>query len=122
MKLVKNEKGQYTGSSSFTENPDDIKVLIAENKLSKVDTTDKQEFIIEKIIDLTPLKYKEFCKELLFDKDFIAENIDYMQIDQEGIWHCLLVRTDSENMEGILVQSEGYSYARYASLLSNTQS
>lgn len=36
------------------------------------------------------------------------------QEDQEGIYHCLLV-TGEGRRDGVLVESEGYRYARYAS-------
>jgi len=39
-----------------------------------------------------------------------------MRIDKNGVRHCILVKVSGEN-DGILVESEGYEYARYAAYL-----
>jgi hypothetical protein len=36
-----------------------------------------------------------------------------MRVDTEGTWHCTLIKEEGKN-EGILVESEGYEYARYS--------
>lgn len=72
--------------------------------------------IIEKVILLKNDKFKSFVNNLLDDYDFIKENIDFMYIDEEGFWHAILI-TSLDSEFGILVQSEGYSYAKYAAYL-----
>ena len=48
------------------------------------------------------------------DQVFLFENGDRMWFDpSEACWHCLLVKGE-HSREGILVEAEGYSYARYA--------
>lgn len=54
--------------------------------------------------------------DLLSDYDFIKENFDKMYTDSDQIWHCLLVKAEGAN-EGILVEAEGYGYARYSGYL-----
>lgn len=72
---------------------------------------------IEKLVVLPEPKYRQFCTKMLADYDFIAENRELMYA--EGVpgaeaYHCLLVMgEDSE--DGVLVESEGAGYARYAS-------
>ena len=55
---------------------------------------------------------------MLDDYDFIRNNIDLMYCDREGVYHCLLV-VGEDRPDGILVESEGSSYARYAAFLPN---
>ena len=74
---------------------------------------DKHIAVIEKTIILTDENYKDFASDLFEDRDFIKENIDLMYQDRENKWHCILVTT-ADKKSGILVESEGYEYARYA--------
>jgi len=72
--------------------------------------------VIEKIVELPEEEYRQFKNNLLRDTGFIAESADFMLMDGNGLNHCLLV-LEKNNSEGVLIQSEGYDYARYASLL-----
>lgn len=71
---------------------------------------------IEKVVELPQEEYVSFRSHLIRDAGFIADSKDSMFVDKNGIQHCLLVMGQG-NTEGILIQSEGYDYARYASLL-----
>lgn len=73
------------------------------------------EFIIEKEIVLEKEEFLKFIHDPLNDYDFIGQNIDKMFI-KDGIYHCIYVTADDVDY-GILVESEGYSYARYAAYL-----
>ncbi len=73
------------------------------------------EFCVEKVIVLPAHEYESFTKHLMHDYDFIRDNVDLM-CEKDGVWHCLLVT--GEGMEdGVLVESEGSSYARYSSFV-----
>lgn len=74
---------------------------------------DKTFFVIEKVIELSDVEYTHFTKNLLDDFDFIEANIDLMYVDTNQVKHCILVR-EAGKTSGVLVESEGYSYARYA--------
>ena len=124
MKLNKNQEGLYTGRCYFIRKAKDLEVLKTDSKLAELSGAVKKTFIIKKIIELDLLEYKDFCTELLLNQTFMAENINLMGLNADGIWHCLLISTEpvnSENMDDILVQSEGYSYARYASPLGTVE-
>ena len=54
----------------------------------------------------------------LEDLSCILENKDIMCEDKEGVYHCLLV-TGEGKRDGVLVESKGYDYARYASYVSD---
>ena len=76
--------------------------------------------VIEKVVELSQEEYWQFYNNLLDDQTFIEENKDCMYQDEHGTMHCLLVM--GENMEdGVLVESEGLSYARYAAVLPNAR-
>ena len=73
------------------------------------------EFCVEKVIVLPANEYESFTKHLMHKHDFIRENVDLM-CEKDGVWHCLLIT--GEGMEdGVLVESEGSSYARYAAFV-----
>lgn len=74
-----------------------------------------KECVIEKVIRLSAEEYAAFTQSLLHDYDFIEENRELMG-EKDGVWHCLLV-TGEGMEEGVLVQSEGASYARYSSFV-----
>ena len=70
---------------------------------------------IEKEITLSETEYETFINNLNDDYAFIAKNKELMYTDKDGVWHCILVRS-KENPHMILVQSEGYDYARYTAI------
>ena len=69
------------------------------------------QYKVEKIIELTPEGYEHFTESLISDYPFIADNKEHMWMDN-GVYHCLLITT-ADRKEGLLVESEGYDYARY---------
>ncbi len=69
---------------------------------------------IEKKVRLPAGEFEEFLRNPLEGLPCIEENIDLMQEDRDGIYHCLFV-TGEGRRDGVLVESEGYGYARYAS-------
>lgn len=73
----------------------------------------KSNFVVDNVIELSRLRYEEFAKNLLTDFDFIKDNIEFMYIDTERVLHTILIK-EGGKLDGILVESEGYNYARYA--------
>jgi len=76
----------------------------------------QDEFIIEKEIIIDSDLFETFIHDPLDDYEFIKENIDVMYCDNEDVFHCIFV-TSNEHDFGILVESEGYHYARYTAYL-----
>jgi len=74
------------------------------------------QYVIEKVVELEQAEYDEFANNLLDDRDFIEENKDLMFVDTNDVWHCILVKAKGAT-DGILVESEGYEYARYTAYL-----
>lgn len=72
-------------------------------------------FRVERTVVLSDAQFRQF-KEcgLMEDKPFLFENSSRMWFDPgELCWHCLLIKGESSR-DGILVEAEGYAYARYA--------
>lgn len=63
------------------------------------------------VVVLPTSEYEHFQKNLLNDYDFIRMNKDRMGV-RDGVPHCILV-VGERSQDGILVNSEGASYARY---------
>lgn len=75
----------------------------------------KCEYTIEKVIALPEKDYLAFADTLLEDNEIVKANHDLMYVDANGIWHCILVKAQG-GKDGILVESEGYDYARYTAV------
>lgn len=72
-----------------------------------------REFKIEKSVMISGTEFEELLRAPLRDQAFIIANKDLMYQDGDGTYHCLLV-TGEGRPDGLLVESEGYNYARYA--------
>ena len=67
---------------------------------------------VVKVIQLSAQQFQHFSAHLLRDMPFITANKGLTGYDK-GVTRCLLV-TAKRNRDGILVNSEGFDYARYA--------
>lgn len=76
----------------------------------------QDEFVIEKEVVIDKDLFQCFIKDPLNDYDFIKENLENMYCDQDGVFHCIFVTSNSHDF-GILVESEGYHYGRYTAYL-----
>ena len=74
------------------------------------------EFVIEKTVRISDESFERMLRRPRDGRPFIAENIDLMYQDDDDVFHCILV-TGENRTDGILVESEGYGYARYASYI-----
>ncbi len=77
--------------------------------------------VIEGIELMDEKEFKEFSKTMLEDKDFIKDREDEMYIDTRGVVHGLLA-LDMDSGDGILIDSQGFNYARYTAYLPNIKS
>lgn len=81
---------------------------------------DTQSCIVEKVIELSDEGFHLFKNNLLDDYPFIESHKHLMGFDENGKAHCLLVIGEDSD-DGILIESEGYNYARYSSFISNAR-
>ena len=72
---------------------------------------------VVKIIELTGAQYRYFSTHLLEDMPFIIPNKNLTGIDK-GLNRCLLITT-RKRRDGILVDCQGYNYARYSAYVQN---
>lgn len=75
-------------------------------------------FFICKRVELEDKDFNDFCDSLLKDRDFIAENKSVMGFDKA--YYCILVYNKNSE-DAILVESEGYNYARYTALVKKSE-
>lgn len=77
-----------------------------------------QDFEVSKILRLPAKVFEDVLKSPQRDYDFIQDNIEQIHCDSSGVYHCLLLTGEGRN-DGLLVESEGYGYCRYASYVPN---
>lgn len=75
---------------------------------------------IEGVIDLPSDEFQYFKTHLLKDYEFLLNNRDKMGYTEDGVRHCLLV-LPKDGDDGILVDAQGSSYARYSAYLPNAR-
>lgn len=72
---------------------------------------------VERVVELTQDDFEEFRENLCEYRRFIETYGQCAYFDEgENCAHCLLVTTP-EQKEGILVEADGFSYARYAAYI-----
>lgn len=71
---------------------------------------------VEKIIQLSQEQYQHFLDHIWEDMPFLAANKALTNYDVQGVNHCLLITTQNIR-SGILVDCQGYNFARYAAEL-----
>ena len=89
------------------------KLIINTNLLRKESEFQTRSCVVEKAIAVSHAEFDELKRHPLRDNRLIAENADMMCCDKEGNYHCLLIY-DQEQGDGLLIESEGMAYARYA--------
>ena len=80
---------------------------------------DLKNCVFDRVVFLPDDKYRHFQKNMLDDYDFISQYRDEMYQDGDTV-HCILIK-GMNSLDGILVNSEGSGYARYAAYLPAAQ-
>ncbi|MEA4875655.1 DUF4314 domain-containing protein [Anaerorhabdus sp.] len=62
--------------------------------------------------------YYDLLENPMSDRDYIKDHVEEMYQDEDGISHSILVYCDEEP-DGIVIESEGYHYARYQGYINN---
>lgn len=75
---------------------------------------------IERVVELSREDFGRLKITPLEDQPFIAENKDCM-FSRDGVLHCLLA-LEKDGNDGILIESEGYDYPRYAAYIPGMRS
>jgi uncharacterized protein YjbI with pentapeptide repeats len=72
--------------------------------------------VVERIVELDPGEYEDFRRDMLQDQDFIADFNSTIRGRGGGTIPCLLVLGQGCD-DGVLIDSQGYDYARYVSFV-----
>ena len=71
--------------------------------------------MIETVTRLPKEEYEQFLSSPCDSYEFIEKNSKSMLMDEKnGVFYCMLV-TGEGYRDGVLVEAEGYPYARYVS-------
>jgi hypothetical protein len=100
--------------------PMNEKLVINANLLRKEAEFDTRVCVVEKAEAVTHDKFKRLKRHPMQDNDLIAENTDLMFCDINNEYHCLLIY-DEDQGDGLLIESEGAPYARYAQYIPNAK-
>lgn len=77
-------------------------------------------YIVEKEIGLGKIDYENFITDLCVDRWFIEKYTHLCSIDENGVWHCLLVSQKGKS-GGVLVMSEGRVFPKWAAYLPSAE-
>ena len=89
------------------------KMIINANLIRKESEFRIKSCVVEKAIAVSHAEFDDLKRHPLRDNELIAENVELMYCDRDDNYHCLLIY-DEEQGDGLLIESEGTSYARYA--------
>ena len=70
-------------------------------------------FHVVKVIELTQAQYQHYAAHLGEKAPFITANRALMGTDAHGVIRCLLITVRSRR-DGMLIDAQGYDYARYS--------
>ena len=65
-------------------------------------------------------EFENLKRHPLRDNKLIAENVDIMYCDSDDNYHCLLIYYE-ERGDGLIIESEGTSYARYSQYIPSSR-
>jgi hypothetical protein len=77
---------------------------------------DPKACVVDKIVELDYREYEDFRSNMLRDQPFIAEFNSTLRPSGDGTLHCLLVLGE-DHEDGVLIDTQGYDYARYSALI-----
>ncbi len=75
---------------------------------------------VDKTIELPHSEFEHFRRNTLADYDFISNSLDDLPTTNDNTRHCIMV-LDEEADDGILVDPQGYDYARYSAYVPNAR-
>lgn len=118
-RIALEEPKAYQEHAVFYHRPSHINDLNGQNPLRPVPER-QTSFQVEQVVVLCDEQFRQFQETgLKDDQIFLFDYSDKMWFDPGSLcWHCVLVKGET-GKEGIHVDAEGYSYARYAAFASD---
>ena len=80
--------------------------------IRKSSTFNTETCVVEKAVPVSNYRFRQMRSCSMQEYEEITDNLDFM-FKEDGEYHCLLIY-DKEEGDGLLVESEGFSYLRYA--------
>ena len=96
------------------------KLMINAALLRKESELRTKSCIVEKAVAVSHAEFENLKRHPLQDNALIAVNADIMYCDSDDNYHCLLVY-DKVQGDGLIIESEGSSYLRYAQYIPNAK-
>lgn len=75
---------------------------------------------VDKTMELPHSEFEHFRRNTLADYDFISNSLDDLSTTNDNTRHCIMV-LDKDADDGILVDPQGYNYARYSAYVPNAR-
>ena len=94
--------------ASFYRKASSVRELVG-----KAPFPEKARFQITKVIELPKEQYRRYRNELWRDVTFISRNGSNMRFDEKSETFLCLFVTSRDEISGLLIEAEGFDYARY---------
>lgn len=95
------------------------KLIINTNLLRKESEFKTYTCVVEKAVPVPTEEFERLKHTPMCNNDLISENLNSMWYGN-GVHHCLLI-SDKQQGDGLLIESEGAPYARYAQYIPNAK-
>lgn len=96
------------------------KLIINAKLLRKEPEFETDYCIVERAVGVDHDEFQNLKEAPYLDNQIIADNKNIMYCDKDKVFHCLLIY-DEEQGDGLIIESEGYEYARYAGYVPNAK-
>ena len=87
---------------------------------NNVEKLEYQQCHMDKIIKLSHPEFEYFRLHLLENYDFITDSLKDLKLSKDNTHHCIMV-FDKESNDGIVVDPQGRSYAKYSAYIPNAK-
>ena len=98
--------------ASFYRKASSVRELVG-----KAPFPEKARFQITKVIELPKEQYRRYRNELWRDVSFISRNRSNMRFDEKSETFLCLFVTSLDEIGGLLIEADGFDYARYAAFI-----
>lgn len=115
--IILEEPKAYQEHAVFYHRPRSVDDINGQNPMRPAPEQETS-FQVEQETILTDEQYRSFLKNgFMNDQPFLFGSRDKMWFDPGKLcWHCVLVRGENSK-DGVLIETEGYNYARYAAFI-----
>lgn len=77
----------------------------------------RRPYIVEVTVSLERDEYENLSEDLTQWRQYIEDNMRLCRIDEESVWHCILVQEQGRS-DGILLMTDGEEWPKWAAYYS----